>query len=261
MPILPMPILSLSRGAFGALLLAAATMAAAPATAQKTPVDVELVIAVDVSGSVDPAEARLQRDGYYAALTNHKVVRAIQSGTLGRIGIVYMEWAGNHFQRTVVEWSLIGDGDAAEQFVARLADVPVMTERWTSISGAIDYAMQLFEISPFRGTRRVIDVSGDGTNNNGRSVRVARDEALKTGVVINGLPIVNERPTIWGGSPERNLDLYYEDNVIGGPGSFMIVADGFEKFGDAILTKLIMEIAGTPRGEPTRYAAKMHSLK
>lgn len=259
-----MPILTVLRRAFGALLgataaLAAVTVAAGPAKAEKMAVDLELVIAVDVSGSVDPAEAKLQRDGYYAALTNHKVVRAIQSGVLGRIGIIYMEWAGNHYQRTVVEWTLIHDGTSAEQFVARVADVPPTTQRWTSISGAIDYAVQLFEISPFEGTRRVIDISGDGTNNNGRPVRAARDEALKTGIIINGLPIVNERPTIWGGSPERNLDIYYEENVIGGPGSFMIVADGFEKFGDAILTKLIMEIAGTPPDGPTRYAADTHS--
>src|SRR5262249_35274911 len=156
-----------------------------------------------------------------------------------------------HYQRTVVEWTLISDAGSAQQFVARVADVPPTTQRWTSISGAIDYAMQLFEISPFKGTRRVVDVSGDGSNNNGRSVLAARDEAVKAGVIINGLPIVNERPTIWGGSPERNLDKYYEENVIGGPGAFMIVADGFEKFGDAILTKLIMEVAGTPPDGPT----------
>jgi hypothetical protein len=254
-----MPVHGFLRAAFSAILLLSCAWLAGPAAAQKTPVDLELIIAVDVSGSVDPDEARLQRDGYYAALTNHKVVRAIQSGVLGRIGIIYMEWAGSHYQRTVVEWSLIHDPLTAQQFVGRVADVPPTTQRWTSISGAIDYAMKLFEISPFQGTRQVIDISGDGTNNNGRSVASARDEALKTGVTINGLPIVNERPTIWGGSPERNLDRYYEDHVIGGPGSFMIVADGFEKFGDAILTKLIMEIAGTPDGGPTRYAFDHHS--
>jgi hypothetical protein len=167
-----------------------------------------------------------------------------------------MEWAGAHYQRTVIEWTLIDNAESARQFITRLADVPPTTQRWTSISGAIDYAMTLFAQSPFEGTRRVIDVSGDGSNNNGRPVRQARDDALNAGVIINGLPIINDRPTMWGGAPELFLDKYYEENVIGGPGAFMIVADGFEKFGDAILTKLIMEIAGTPPNGPTRYAAR-----
>lgn len=235
--------------------LALLAFALQPALAQKTAVDVELVIAVDVSGSIDPVEARLQRDGYYAALTNPKVIRAIQSGVLGKIGVVYMEWAGSHYQRTVIDWTLIDSAGNAKQFIDKLADVPPTSQRWTSISGAIDYAMTLFRQSPFEGTRRVIDVSGDGSNNNGRSVLEARKEALDQGVVINGLPIINDRPTVWGGAPELYLDKYYEDNVIGGPGAFMIVADGFEKFGDAILTKLIMEVAGTPLGGPKRYAA------
>lgn len=227
------------------------------AWAQKTPVDIELVLAIDVSGSVDPVEARMQRDGYYAALTNPKVIKAIQSGVLGKIGVVYMEWAGSHYQRTVLDWTLIDNAANAEQFIARLADVPPTTQRWTSISAAIDYSMSLFDQSPFEGTRRVIDISGDGSNNNGRSVAQARETALNAGVTINGLPIVNDRPTAWGGMPEANLDKYYEDHVIGGPGSFMVVADGFEKFADAILTKLIMEIAGTPLNGPTRYASRL----
>lgn len=240
--------------------LLAAMLAWSPAQAQKkTPVDIELVLAIDVSGSVDPVEARMQRDGYYAALTNPKVVRAIESGVLGRIGVVYMEWAGAHYQRTVIEWTLIDSAESARQFITRLADVPPTTQRWTSISGAMDYAMRLFDQSPFEGTRRVVDISGDGSNNNGRSVRLAREDLLNAGIIINGLPIVNDRPTMWGGAPEVFLDKYYEENVIGGPGSFMVVADGFEKFADAILTKLIMEIAGTPSGGPTRYAAR-HAL-
>jgi hypothetical protein len=245
MPILPF---------LGAVLLA--IVAWSPAEAQKTPVDIELVLAIDVSGSVDPVEARMQRDGYYAALTNSKVVRAIESGVLGRIGVIYMEWAGAHYQRTEIEWTLIDSAESAKQFITRLADVPPTTQRWTSISGAMDYAMTLFAQSPFEGTRRVIDISGDGSNNNGRSIREARDDVLKAGVIINGLPILNDRPTMWGGAPEVFLDKYYEEQVIGGPGAFMIVADGFEKFADAILTKLVMEIAGTPPDGPTRYAAR-----
>lgn len=247
------------RGIAGALALSAAPLVWQPAAAQKIAVDLELVIAVDVSGSIDPVEAQLQREGYYNAFTNAKIINAIKSGPHGRIGMTYMEWAGSHYQRTVIDWSMIDGAEAARQFVARLADVPPTTQRWTSISGAIDYAMQLLAQSPFEGTRRVIDVSGDGSNNNGRSVVQARDEAVAQGVVINGLPIINDRPTMWGGMPERNLDAYYERNVIGGPGSFIVVADGFEKFADAILQKLILEIAGTPpadpSGGPTRYAA------
>jgi len=246
---------SWSRPILGAALLALVAVLPTSAEAQKTPVDIELVIAVDVSGSVDRFEAQLQRDGYYNALTHPKVIRAIQSGVLGRIGVVYMEWAGSHYQRAVLDWTLIQNGGDAQQFIAKLVDVPPTTQRWTSISGAIDYAMTLFQQSPFEGTRRVIDISGDGSNNNGRPVHAAREAALAEGVTINGLPIVNDRPTAWGGAPEAFLDKYYEENVIGGPGAFMVVADGFEKFADAILTKLIMEIAGTPPGGPTRYAA------
>jgi len=247
------------RRAAAAVALLAAAFAVQPAAAQQIAVDLELVIAVDVSGSIDPEEARLQREGYYNAFTNAKIINAIRSGPHGRIAMTYMEWAGSHYQRTVIDWSVIDGAEAARQFVARLADVPPTTQRWTSISGAIDYAVQLLAQSPFAGTRKVIDISGDGSNNNGRSVVLARDEAVARGIVINGLPIVNERPTMWGGMPERGLDGYYERNVIGGPGSFIVVADGFEKFADAILQKLILEIAGTPpadpSGGPTRYAA------
>ena len=243
------------RGMLSALALAAVAFAVAPAQAQKKPVDLELIIAVDVSGSIDPDEARLQRDGYYHAFTNDKVIRAIKSGVLGRIGMIYMEWAGSHYQRTVIEWSMIDGAESSRAFVAKLADIPPTTQRWTSISGAIDYAMKLFAESPFEGTRRVIDISGDGSNNNGRPIGAARAEALAQGVVINGLPIVNDRPTAWGGMSERDVDKYYEQYVIGGPGAFIVVAENFEKFADAILTKLIQEIAGTPAGGPTRYAA------
>ena len=243
------------RGFLGAAALIALPFIASPAAAQKKPVDLELVIAVDVSGSIDPDEARLQRDGYYHAFTNEKVIRAIKSGVLGRIGMVYMEWAGSHYQRTVIEWSVIDGADSARQFVARLADIPPTTQRWTSISGAIDYAMKLFAESPFEGTRRAIDISGDGSNNNGRPIGAARQEALAQGVIINGLPIVNDRPSAWGGMSERDVDKYYEQYVIGGPGAFIVVAENFEKFADAILTKLIQEIAGTPADGPTRYAA------
>src|SRR5262245_57737091 len=208
-----------------AAAFAAAVALSGPVAAEGMPVDLELVIAVDVSGSIDPVEARLQREGYYAAFTNQKVIRAIQSGVLGRIAVCYMEWAGSHYQRTVLDWTLIDNQESAQQFIAKLGDIPPTTQRWTSISGAIDYAMTLFTASPFSSNRRVLDISGDGSNNNGRSVVAARDEAVKAGVIINGLPVMNDRPSQWGMAPEPDLDKYYEQYVIGGPGAFIIIAD------------------------------------
>ena len=230
--------------AFLALLLGV-VLAAAPARADAPEqVDLELILAIDVSGSIDEEEAALQRQGYLRALVHPQVLQAISGGERRKIGIVYIEWAGYHYQRIVADWALISDRASAESFVAKIAAVPVSTERWTSISGAIEYAMKRFEVSPFQGKRRVIDISGDGRNNNGRDLAEVRREALAKGIVINGLPIVNDRPTRWGTPPERDLDLYYRDHVIGGPGSFYIVADGFPAFANAIRTKLVREISG-----------------
>ena len=233
------------RAAFLALLVAA--LASLPARADNPePVDLELVLAIDVSGSVDEEEAALQRRGYLTALVHPQVLQAIAGGEKRKIGITYVEWAGYHYQRVVVDWAVISGKASAESFVARVARVPISTERWTSISGAIEFAMKRFEASPYRGNRRVIDISGDGRNNNGRDLAEVRREALERGIVINGLPIVNDRPTRWGTPPERDLDLYYRDHVIGGPGSFYIVADGFAAFANAIRTKLVREISGAP---------------
>jgi hypothetical protein len=215
---------------------------AAPAGANE-PVDLELALAVDVSGSIDPEEARLQRDGYLKALVDPLVLRAISGGERKRISLTYFEWASYGYQRLMVDWTVISDQASAEAFVKKLAAAPISTERWTSISGAIEFAMKRFEVSPYRGARRVIDISGDGRNNNGRDLEETRAEALALGIVINGLPIVNDRPTRWGTPPERDLDIYYRDQVIGGQGSFFIVADGFQSFADAIRTKLVREIA------------------
>jgi hypothetical protein len=233
------------RAAFLALLFA--VLAFAPARADNPEaVDLELILAIDVSGSVDEEEAALQRRGYLAALVHPQVLQAISGGEKRKIGITYMEWAGYHYQRVVVDWAVISDKASAERFVSRIAEVPISTERWTSISGAIEFAMKRFDASPYRGARRVVDISGDGRNNNGRDLSEVRREALERGIVINGLPIVNDRPTRWGTPPERDLDLYYRDHVIGGPGSFYIVADGFHAFANAIRTKLVREISGTP---------------
>lgn len=220
------------------------------AAAQPLPVDLELVLAVDISGSIDDDESRLQREGYLAALIHPSVIEAVSSGPFGRVAVTYIEWAGDDFQQTIVDWMLIEDEASARTFVATLAETPRRTERWTSISTAIDFAVPMFDTNAYEGARRVIDVSGDGYNNRGRQVTVARDDAVAAGVTINGLPILNQRPSPGGGWPAATkLDDYYEKNVIGGPGAFIVAAKGFEDFSRAILSKLVLEIAGLTPGE------------
>ena len=236
---------------FAALLLA---LALAPGGARATdlPVDLELVLAVDVSGSIDEEEAQLQRQGYMAAIVDRDVVAAIRSGVLGRIALTYVEWSNAEMQTTVVGWRMI-DGEAtAREFIAALSAVPVARGRFTSISGAIDYSVPLFENNDFEGTRRVIDISGDGANNRGRSVTEARDEAVARGITINGLPIVNDRPNFFG-RPMPHLDLYYRDCVIGGPGAMYVIAKDFPDFAEAVRRKLLLEIANlSPAPEPVQ---------
>ena len=219
----------------------------AEATAQKAPVDLELVIAVDISGSVDPDEAALQRQGYVKAFRDPAVFKAIQGGFIGAIGVTYMEWAGNHHQRHLVKWTRITDAATAADFAAALEFEPTTVNVWTSISGAMLAGARAFEDSPFEGTRRVIDISGDGANNDGVPVLAARESVLQQRLTINGLPIVNDRPSRFGRRQVPNLDLYYTDCVIGGPGAFIIVANGFEDYARAVRRKLILEIAGVPQ--------------
>ena len=228
---------TLARWCFALLLLAA------PAAARAEAVDLALVLAIDISRSVDEVEAALQRQGYIAALTNDKVIRAIGSGAIGRIGLAYVEWAGVNTQHTVVPWTTIRSADDAHKFAGAIAAAPVSSMSWTSISGAIDYSKRLLESSGYEAGRYVIDVSGDGRNNSGRPAELARDEAVAAGITINGLPIINDRAN-FGRPAEADLDQYYERAVIGGPGAFMILATSFEAFGSAILSKLIKEIAG-----------------
>jgi Protein of unknown function (DUF1194) len=237
-----MPCADLSRRI--ALLAALISVPTLPATAQDLPVDLELVLAVDISGSVDEVEARLQREGYIAALRHPHVIQAIQGGMFGRIAVTYIEWAGDHYQRTMLDWTVIEDAASASEFADALAETPLMTAHWTSLSGAIDYAATLFEGNGLKGFRQVIDISGDGYNNRGRPVEFARDEAVAAGITINGLPIVNDRPNPWGGRPPVDLDLYYEERVIGGPGAFIVVAEDYTAFASAIFSKLLLEIAG-----------------
>jgi hypothetical protein len=233
-------------------LLAAAGAAAltpglAPrrARAEGEPVDVLLVLAVDVSRSVDEDEARLQREGYRAAVSDPVVVEAIRSGMIGAVGLAYVEWAGAEYQRQVLPWFRISGAAEARAWSEKLAEAPRASLSWTSISGALDFSRTVLEQAPFDATRRVIDVSGDGVNNSGGPVELSRDRVVAEGVTINGLPIVNDRPT-FGRMPPIPLDEYYRDSVIGGPGAFVIVAEDFQSFGQAVKRKLIREIAALP---------------
>jgi hypothetical protein len=229
-------------------LAAMAALGAGPSEARAAdlPVDLELVLAVDVSGSVDPEEAMLQRQGYIDAIAHPQIVEAITGGPMGRIAVAYVEWAGEVHQQVVVGWRLIDGARSAEAFSDLLAETPVSIGRYTSISGAIDFSVPLFEANGYEGIRRVVDVSGDGVNNRGRPVSDARDAAVASGVTINGLPIINDRPNPFGTFTPRDLDRYYEAEVIGGPGAFVLKAESFQSFGEAILAKLLREIAAAP---------------
>jgi len=238
-------------GAFGAALLAL-LLIAADAIAQ-IKVDLELVLAIDVSRSVDEEEAKMQREGYVAAFLSPQIHRAVASGQFGKIAVAYIEWADYYYVREVLPWTVIDGADSAKAFAIRLANEPYVSGFRTSISAGIDAGAKMIRENEYEGTRKVIDVSGDGPNNSGRPAEAARDEAVKQGITINGLVIINDR---WTGNfpPPANLDVYYEKSVIGGPDAFMLVAEGFKTFGTAILNKLIKEIADLaepPSG--TRY--------
>jgi hypothetical protein len=225
-------------------VMLAAALAASPAGASESEsVDLELVLAIDVSGSIDPEEAALQRRGYIGALQDGRVLSAIKTGFHGKIGVTYFEWAGVHHRRTVADWAVIGDPASAKAFTDWIDSQSISTGAWTSISGAIEFALQRFAESPFKSRRRVLDISGDGPNNNGPYVVEWRDRALAQGITINGLPIINDRPSRWGLPPFLDLDLYFEDCVIGGRGAFIVVADSFDHFAAAIRRKLTLEIA------------------
>jgi hypothetical protein len=232
------------------LIIAGVTLSAGDARTRPVPVDLELVLAVDVSGSIDEEEAALQRQGYVDAISDPEVIRAIRSGILGRIAVTYFEWAGDGWQIPVLDWTLIDSEATAKNFSKKLSDAAMGSGPWTSISQAIDFGAALFQTSKFEGTRRIIDVSGDGPNNTGGLVVPARDAAVARRITVNGLPIINDRFNI-SRAPMPNLDLYYRNCVIGGPGAFIVVAHGFRSFAQAIRRKLILEIAGTtPPDQP-----------
>jgi hypothetical protein len=217
-------------------------------------VDAELVIAVDVSNSMDPEEQALQREGYLAGLTSREFLNAVREGAHGRIAVIYFEWAGPMDQKIILPWRLIDGPESASAAAAEIAAAPYRRAPRTSIYGALQFAKRLFsDASGYRGLRRIIDVSGDGINNIGLPVTLMRDEVVDAGITINGLPIMLNRA--YGGVEFANLDVYYEDCVIGGPGAFVVAIHQREQFKEATRTKLVLEIAGrtpAPRVIPAR---------
>jgi hypothetical protein len=206
-------------------------------------VDVELVIAVDVSYSMDLDELAVQREGYAQALVSKEFLQALRAGPNAKISLTYFEWSASSDQKIIIPWRVIDGPETADAVADEILKTLVRRGSRTSISGAISFAMPLFDQDPNRGLRRVIDISGDGPNNNGPPVAPVREEALGKGIVINGLPIMVKEPSN-ATTDIDNLDWYYEDCVIGGPGSFVVPIKGQENFKEAIRTKLIREVAG-----------------
>jgi Protein of unknown function (DUF1194) len=214
-----------------------------PESADSQTVDIELVIAVDVSYSMDLDELAVQREGYAQAIVSKEFLQALRTGPTARISLTYFEWSAASDQKIIIPWRLIDGPESADAVANEIMKTPVRRGSRTSISGAIYFAMPLFDEDPYRGLRRVIDISGDGPNNNGPPITPARDEALAKGIVINGLPIMVKEPS-YSMMDIDNLDWYYEDCVIGGPGSFVVPIKDREKFKEAIRTKLLLEVAG-----------------
>jgi hypothetical protein len=228
------------------LLILTVTLAFPAASSAAEQVDLLLVLAADVSRSIDSEKFQLQRDGYAAAITDARVLEAIKSGRAGRIGVSFVEWSGLSSQRVVIDWATISDAESAKNFADRLLEAPRSFADRTSISSAIEFAMAHLARAPFESARHTIDVSGDGTNNSGGEVTQARDAAVAQGATINGLVILSETPLAWNPdhtNPAGGLENYYRNNVIGGPGAFVMAAEGFNSFGRAIVKKMIAEVA------------------
>jgi hypothetical protein len=228
---------------FAIMMVGASVMSIRDLAAELVPVDVELVLAVDVSGSVDWQEAELQRAGYVHVIKSPEFVAAVRSGVLGKIAVTYIEWAGEGYQSKVIDWRLIKDQTTANAFAKTLSKSQIDTGPWTSISDLIKYSVPLFSANNYQATRRIIDISGDGPNNSGELVTIARDAAVRMGITINGLPIINDRLQPSGRKQIANLDKYYAACVIGGPRAFLVVAQSFKDFTRAIRRKMIFEIA------------------
>ena len=242
------PISVLAAGAAAMLAVTGWTFAApgarfADRSPSAIPVDVELVLAVDISYSMDPEEQALQREGYITGLTSREFLQALRSGMNGKVAVTYFEWAGPYDQKIVVPWRMIDGPESADAFASEIARAPYRRASRTSISGALNFGKPLFDGSGYRGIRRVIDVSGDGANNSGPFVTIVRDDVVAAGITINGLPIMLKRPNSFTMDLD-NLDVYFEDCVIGGPGAFVIPIRQRDQFKEATRTKLVMEIAG-----------------
>jgi hypothetical protein len=240
----------------GALLVLLVSIGTA---AKAEPVDIQLALIADVSRSVDNDEFRLQREGFATALTDPRVLNAIRSGAVGAIGVTFIEWSGDDEQKVVVDWTVIRDGESGAVVADQIRAAPRSFTGRTSISAAIDFTVKRFEGSGLTSPRKVIDVSGDGTNNAGRDIVAARNDAVAKGFVINGLAIINLNPNfgfIAHTQPPGGLPNYYRENVMGGPGSFVLQIDDFHSFADAMATKLLNEIAIKERGWEHALAAR-----
>jgi hypothetical protein len=239
--------------AAAAALLSAPHLIRRAAAADESPggeVDVLLLLAVDVSRSMDEEEAKLQREGYIAALHDGAVHDAIEGGAFGAIGLAYFEWSGPEHQKVVVPWTRVGGAAHARAFAGRLRAAPLGIGTWTSISAALDHARAMMAAAPFAAERHVVDVSGDGTNNSGAPVEEARDRAVDAGITINGLPVMKDPPLRIPGAEPVRLDAYYREQVVGGFGAFVVPAEDFRDFGPAVRRKLILEIVDLRRGAP-----------
>ena len=215
-------------------------------------VDLLLVLAADVSRSIDDVEFNLQRKGYAAAITDPQVLRAIVGGRNHAIAVTFIEWSGAADQNVVVEWSVVRDEEGAGAVAATILSAPRSFLGRTSISAAIDYAVERFAAAPAQADKRILDVSGDGTNNSGRAVTEARDQAIAAGITINGLAIINTQANpgyAFHTQPPGGLPKYYEENVIGGPGAFLLQVENFDTFSEAMKRKLVTEIAGLPASQ------------
>ena len=233
-----------------------ASLLATPAARAADDVDVALVLVSDVSRSIDDSEFTLEKQGYATAFTSQAVLNAIQGGMTGAIGVAYVEFASSFEVRTVLDWTVIRDKASAQAFVDKLSAAPRSFWGRTAISSGVDRGVQLLAESGLNAPRRVIDVCGDGTNNAGREITEARDDALKAGITINGLAIINDHPVSWTFAhvqPPGGLPNYYRENVTGGPGSFVLEVHDFHSFGEAMTRKLVTEIAG--RAMPSDLAA------
>ena len=246
--------------ALGLLAVTAWQLEGAPAPRggagqQTATVDVELVLAVDISYSMDTDELALQREGYARALTSAEFLNALREGIHGKVAVTYFEWAGASEQRVIVPWRVVDGPESAGSVASEIMAAPIRRAARTSISGALLFGASLFETSGHRGIRRVIDVSGDGANNSGPLVTIARDDVLSRGITINGLPVMLKRPS-YSTMDIELLDEYYEDCVIGGPGAFVVPVKDRDKFVEAIRTKLVLEIASlTPQTRVIRASA------